>query len=217
MAYENGLAVKWIVQAQNDQMANGGAVVDSRAGDLNYATGAPWIAWGPYLWANGTTARSDGLTWQPADLQADGTHPSQSGQTKVGGMLLSFFKAEPTARPWFLAAAPPLSFRPAAPCRIADTRDPAGPQGGPALVANGSRSFQVAGVCGVSPAAKSVALNVTVTAPAAGGFLRLHAGDSTPPATSTISYSAGQTRANNAVVQLGTAGDLSIHCDQASG
>jgi hypothetical protein len=85
-------------------MANGGVVQDARAGNLNYLDGtAPWIAWGPYLWANGTSPRSDGLTWVVGDLEVDGTHPSTSGETKVGAMLLSFFKTDPTTTGWFLA------------------------------------------------------------------------------------------------------------------
>jgi hypothetical protein len=101
-AYESGFAVKWIVQAQVDQMRTGG-IVDPHAGDLNYNAVAPWIAWGPYLWANGTTPRSDGLVWLQSDFQSDGTHPSASGVQKVGAMLLSFFKNASTTRPWFLA------------------------------------------------------------------------------------------------------------------
>lgn len=103
-AYESGLAVKWVVQAQIDQVRGG--PVDARAGDLNHGSVAPWIAWGPYMWAEGTNPRSDGLVWLRSDLDpSDGTHPSQSGQQKVGAMLLAFLKQEPTATPWFLALA----------------------------------------------------------------------------------------------------------------
>ncbi len=103
-AYETGLAVKWLVQAQISQMRNSGQVVDPRAGDLNYNSRAPWIAWGPDMWANGATPRLDGLTWLPSDFKSDGTHPSvESGVAKAGGLLLGFFGTSPTTRCWFLA------------------------------------------------------------------------------------------------------------------
>jgi hypothetical protein len=103
-AYESGFAVKWLVQAQIEQMKSSGRTVDALAGDLNYNSAAPWIAWGPYLWADGLNARSDGLTWVRADFVSDGTHPSpESGVRKVGTMLLGFFKSSPQTRCWFLA------------------------------------------------------------------------------------------------------------------
>ncbi len=100
-AYESGFAVKWIIQAQIDQMRNGGSIVDSRAGDLNYNTVAPWIAWAPYLWADGVNPRSDGLTWLQTDfLATDGTHPSPSGRQKVADMLMGFFLDSEFTRCW---------------------------------------------------------------------------------------------------------------------
>lgn len=51
----------------------------------------PWIGWGPYLWADGATARADGLTWTCADVADDGVHPSAAGQAKVAQQLQAFF------------------------------------------------------------------------------------------------------------------------------
>jgi hypothetical protein len=100
-AYESGLAVKWLIEAQIKQGTNG--VPDARAGDLRPGIVSPWLAWGPYLWANGATPRSDGLTWVQADFQTDNTHPNSSARQKVGAMLLSFLKSSPYASCWFVA------------------------------------------------------------------------------------------------------------------
>jgi PKD repeat protein len=63
------------------------------------------------LWADGSVPRSDGLTWECADVVADFTHPSTSGETKVADQLLAFFKTDPTTMPWFRrapGATPPI-------------------------------------------------------------------------------------------------------------
>jgi len=101
-AFESGFSVKWLIEAQIGQMANGGVVMDPRAGNLNYDTVAPWLAWGAYLWADGLAPRADGLVWRVADFESDGTHPSDPGEQKVGALLLTFFKTAPQAACWFV-------------------------------------------------------------------------------------------------------------------
>lgn len=103
-AYESGFAVKWLVQAQIEQMATG-TIRDTLAGNLDYTTVAPWIGWGPYLWTLGETQRSDGLQWFRVDFEADGTHPSPSGERKVADLLMDFFRNSTFARCWFLRGA----------------------------------------------------------------------------------------------------------------
>jgi len=99
-AYQSGFSNKWLVAAQ---IAGGdpGLNYDPANGPVE----SPWLAWGPYLWADGLVPRSDGLIWQCADFQNDGTHPSDSGRNKVANLLLEFFTTDPTATPWFLADA----------------------------------------------------------------------------------------------------------------
>lgn len=101
-AYESGFAVKWVIEAQINQMAAGGESVDERAGNLNYQRLSPWIAWGPYLWASGSSPRSDGFSWQPTDVDGDGVRPSPAGIQKIGQLLHNFFATSPTTAPWFL-------------------------------------------------------------------------------------------------------------------
>lgn len=100
-AYESGFAVKWLIQAQINQMQTG--AVDPIAGNLNYNTVAPWIVWAPYLWADGIIPRSDGLQWFRTDFGSDGTHPSESGILKVADQLMTFFTTSPYTTSWFNA------------------------------------------------------------------------------------------------------------------
>jgi hypothetical protein len=97
VAYESAFAVKWLIEDQikGDPSLNH----DPKKG----AVKAPWLSWGPYLWANGSNKRVDGFSYDSKDFSdRDGTHLSPSGVEKVGRLILEFFKSDPTTRPWFV-------------------------------------------------------------------------------------------------------------------
>lgn len=104
-----------------------------------------------------------------------------------------------------------------APCRVADTRNPAGPSGGPALSANGLRTFPVANICGIPASARAIAINVGVVSPSNGGDLRVYPAGGGSPLSSTINFRAGSVRANNAVIAVGTGGQIAVQCDMPAG
>jgi hypothetical protein len=109
-AYESGFVVKSVIEKQLS--GNAALNFDSSRGTVN----APWLAWGPYMWADGLNARSDGVTWDCSDFDDDGTHPSVAGRRKVANMLLDFFKSDATAREWFTdGATAPDTLPPSAP------------------------------------------------------------------------------------------------------
>jgi photosystem II stability/assembly factor-like uncharacterized protein len=105
------------------------------------------------------------------------------------------------------------AFHTVTPCRAADTRT----TDGPALAAGTSRTFKLAGKCGIPADAGSASMNVTVVDATSPGHLRLYPGHTARPPNSTLNFTPGQTRANRAVSLLGAAGDVAIYSGQGSG
>jgi glucose/arabinose dehydrogenase len=110
----------------------------------------------------------------------------------------------------------PSDYHTVASCRLVDTRQPPGPAGGPALASGTPRTFTVAGTCGVPATAVAVAINLTAVASTAAGNLTVFPAGTFQPPTSNLNFAAGQTRSNNAVVQL-QAGGVTISYTAAGG
>jgi hypothetical protein len=89
LAYESGFAVKWLIEERINNPSPNRSI--------------PWLSWGPYLWADGLTPRSDGLIWERSDFEPDGVHPSARGALKVAIKLMEFFKSDPSTQHWFFS------------------------------------------------------------------------------------------------------------------
>ena len=105
---------------------------------------------------------------------------------------------------------PKYIFVPVTPCRIADTRDPDGPFGGPELSAGSYRTFNIpASTCAIPSTAAGYSLNVTAIPDTELGYLTVWPTDQTMPLVSTLN-SDGRVKANAAVVAAGTSGGISV-------
>ena len=92
------------------------------------------------------------------------------------------------------------------PCRLFDSR-----QTGPALASGLSRKINARGACGIPATAQALTVNVTVTGPTGDGYLTAYAGAAVLPVASTLNFSAGGTRTNNAVVLLNADRTLALY------
>ena len=105
------------------------------------------------------------------------------------------------------AASNALAFYPLPPCRVLDTRNPAGAFGGPILAANVARAFPVKNsACGVPESAQAYSLNATA-APTA-GLESLTLGAAGQSLLPTLTSPRGAIVANAAIVSPGTDGAI---------
>jgi len=118
----------------------------------------------------------------------------------VGDVTGYYFAGQPAAAGTFQA----LSLR-----RVLDTRTGLGAAG--PLPGQASTAVKMSGVGGIpATGVSAVVVNMTVTAPAAGGYIAASASGSTPQGISHVNFVSGQTVANLVVVPLGGDGKISV-------
>jgi hypothetical protein len=109
------------------------------------------------------------------------------------------------------AAQPPLQFVPVTPCRVVDTRNAAGPLGGPALVAKQTRSFPIPqSTCGIPATAAAYSLNVTAIPDVWLGYITVWPAGQAQPPVSLLNSLDGRVKANAAIIPAGTSGAISV-------
>jgi hypothetical protein len=114
---------------------------------------------------------------------------------------------------YFVPASSPgaLAFFPVTPCRIADTRTPNGPFGGPSLTGGVTRTFPIlSSNCNVPAAAQAYSLNFTAVPQGGLGFLTAWPAGQPQPLASTLNGATGTAVANAAITAAGTNGDVSV-------
>ena len=166
-------------------------------------TGTPAFAllFNAALTANGGTVAVSGLEAPCAD--AGCTTPGSSTRFVSGGSVTAMTPIQISA---------PTHFVPVTPCRIADTRNPNGPFGGPAIAGGASRDFFIAsGGCGIPATAVGYSLNVAVVPHGTLGYLTLWPSGQSQPLVATLNSIDGRVKSNAAIVPAGSSGAVSVY------
>ena len=103
-------------------------------------------------------------------------------------------------------------FVPVTPCRVADTRNPDGPLGGPAVTGGTFRDFVIPNsACGIPATAAGYSLNVAVAPRGTLGYLTLWPSGQSQPLVATLNSIDGRVKSNAAVVLAGSNGAVSVY------
>lgn len=104
------------------------------------------------------------------------------------------------------------AFYPLPPCRVADTRNPKGPLGGPFLPGGQERVFPVlqAASCNIPSNSQAYSLNITAVPRGPLGYVTVWPAGQTRPVVSTLNALTGTVTANAAVVVANNLGDISV-------
>jgi hypothetical protein len=120
---------------------------------------------------------------------------------------------------YFVRATDPtaLAFYPLTPCRVADTRNPGGPLGGPSLAGGVSRTFEItyASTCNIPASARAYSLNFAVVPKGPLGYLTAWPTGQPRPLVSSLNAMTGTVTANAAIVPVGTGGSIDLFASNA--
>jgi uncharacterized repeat protein (TIGR01451 family) len=191
-----------------------GVPVSAQAYSLNVAV----VPTGPLgfltLWPTGQT--------QPVAStlnSVDGRTKSNAGIVPAGvNGAVSVFASNATdvildVNGYFVAASDPtaLAFYPVTPCRVADTRKPAGSLAGPSLVGQESRTLAIlASTCNIPSTAQAYSLNLAAVPAGPLGFVTAWPAGQARPATASLNDPAGVVTANAAIVPAGMNGAIEV-------
>jgi hypothetical protein len=98
------------------------------------------------------------------------------------------------------------------PCRVFDTRNANGPYGGPRLIANVTRNFDIdSGPCtGIPAGVAAYSMNFGAILADGDGFITFWPAGTTQPVVSSINTLTGRVIANAAIVPAGSGGAISV-------
>jgi hypothetical protein len=158
------------------------------------------------------TEQTTGTSVTIGGLPSDGRALYVTVLAMVGGSYSAAVSGTYTA-----SNSSPLQFVPVAPCRVADTRNAAGPLGGPSLSSGATRDFPVtSSACGIPASARAYSLNVTAVPRGALGYLSAWPAGTSRPLVSTLNSVDGRIKANAAVVSAGSGGAISVYATDAA-
>jgi DNA-binding beta-propeller fold protein YncE len=199
-------------------ISQGGCEIPSAA--TAYALNVTVVPHGPLgyltIWPSGqpqpvisTMNSPDGRVKANAAIMAAGSNGAvsvyASDTTDVALDISGYFVALPDPNA--------LAFYPLTPCRVADTRNPNGPLGGPFLQAGQGRDFPVldATECNIPNTAKAYSLNFTVVPQQTLNYLTVWPTGQPQPTVSTLNDGTGTIIANAAIIPAGANGDINAY------
>jgi len=188
------------------------SVFFSGSNAANANVGNPARLYAPSTWSSGSSySHLDEATFprgNPNSLMTPQFGPGEAIHD-TGGIVLGAFND----MGWNREPPPaPLQFVPVTPCRIVDTRESAGPFGGPLLPAQSTRQVSLpSSACGVPATAAAYSLNVTAI-PTNGtlDFLTVWPAGQAQPNVSTLNSPDGSILANAAIVRAGAGGAVNV-------
>ncbi|WP_127361580.1 hypothetical protein [Actinacidiphila soli] len=131
---------------------------------------------------------------------------NRSGSVDLIADVEGYVVSDPTTSQGALGS----PYFPVTPTRVLDTRNGTGAPPG-ALGAKSKLSVKVAGRGGIPAGAKAVLVNLTGVKPTTSTWLSVYADGSALPGSSTLNLAVGATRANLALVPVGSDGSIDIY------